>query len=173
MYRVDSGRNFSFGLFSLSKKTISFFVSVTSGNQHLEVNLFDDENNQSLGRMQLIEAQKLAKFRELILVLFDESHDPPDVRLMTGKRLAKIREETRVNKKQESANEKINDFALRLRPNIAEKDLSTKIAQIKAAYAKGHSIRLSLDFGYAIDEKETEKLVSEIIRFDIEEFRFV
>jgi translation initiation factor IF-3 len=139
----------------------------------LEVNLFDDENNQSLGRMQLIEAQKLAKFRELILVLFDESHDPPDVRLMTGKRLAKIREETRVNKKQESANEKINDFALRLRPNIAEKDLSTKIAQIKAAYAKGHSIRLSLDFGYAIDEKETEKLVSEIIRFDIEEFRFV
>jgi translation initiation factor IF-3 len=126
------------------------------------VNLFDDENKQSLGRMPLVEANKLAKFRELILVLFDESHDPPDVRLMTGKQLAQIRDETRANKKQELTNEKITDFALRIRQNIAEKDLLTKMAQAKAAYSKGCSLRLSLDFGYAIDEKETEKLVSEI-----------
>lgn len=124
------------------------------------MNLFDNENNQSLGRMPLIEAQKLAKYRELILVLYDESNDPPDVRLMTGKKLAQIRDETRANKKQEIANEKITDFAVRLRPNIAEKDLLTKLSQAKAAYAKGCSIRFTLDFGYAIDEKETEKLVS-------------
>ncbi len=125
------------------------------------MNLFDDENKQSLGRMPLIEAQKLAKYRELILVLFDESHDPPDVRLMTGKQLAQIRDDTRANKKQELANEKITDFSLRLRPHIADKDLLTKLSQAKAAYAKGCSIRFSLDFGRAIEEKETEKLVSE------------
>jgi translation initiation factor IF-3 len=125
------------------------------------VNLFDDENKQSLGRMPLVEANKLAKFRELILVLFDESHDPPDVRLMTGKQLAQIRDETRANKKQELANEKITDFSLRLRPHIADNDLLTKISQAKAAYSKGCSIRFSLDFGRAIDEKETDQLVSE------------
>ncbi len=124
------------------------------------MNLFDNENNQSLGRMSLIEAQKLAKYRELILVLFDESNDPPDVRLMTGKRLAQIRDETRANKKQELTNEKIIDFSLRLRSHIADKDLLTKISQAKAAYSKGCNIRFSLDFGRAIDEKETEKLVS-------------
>lgn len=126
------------------------------------MNLFDDENKQSLGLMSLNEAQKLAKFRELILVLFDESNDPPDVRLMTGKKLAQIRDETRVNKKRELSNEKISEFVLRLRPHIAEKDLLTKISQAKAAYAKGCTIRFSLDFGHAIDEKETEKLVSNI-----------
>lgn len=126
----------------------------------MEVNLFDNENNQLLGRMPLIEAHKLAKFRELILVLFDESNDPPDVRLMSGKQLAQIRDQTRANKKQELANEKITDFSVRLRPHIAENDLLTKLSQAKAAYAKGNSIRFSLDFGYAIDEKETEKLVS-------------
>lgn len=134
--------------------------SVTPGNQHLEVNLFDEENKQSLGRMPLLEAQKLAKFRELILVLFDESRDPPDVRLMNGKQLAHIRDETRRLKKHELANEKITDFSLRLRPNIADKDLLTKISQAKAAYAKGCNIRFSLDFGQTIDEKETERLVS-------------
>ena len=146
--------------YSKKKILVPSRLGVTSGNQHLEVNLFDDENKQALGRMPLIEAQKLAKFRELILVLFDESNDPPDVRLMTGKQLAQIRDQTRANKKQELSNEKITDFALRLRPHIAEKDLLTKIAQAKAAYAKGCSIRFSLDFGRAIDEKETEKLVS-------------
>lgn len=127
----------------------------------MEVNLFDEENKQSLGRMPLLEAQKLAKFRELILVLFDESHDPPDVRLMTGKHLAQIRDETRRTKKQELANEKITDFSIRLRSNIADKDLLTKISQAKAAYAKGCSIRFSLDFGRSIDEKETDQLVSD------------
>lgn len=111
--------------------------------------------------MPLLEAQKLAKFRELILVLFDESHDPPDVRLMTGKHLAQIRDETRRTKKQELANEKITDFSIRLRSNIADKDLLTKISQAKAAYAKGCSIRFSLDFGRSIDEKETDQLVSD------------
>ena len=125
------------------------------------MNLFDEENKQSLGRMPLLEAQKLAKFRELILVLFDESHDPPDVRLMTGKHLAQIRDETRRTKKQELANEKITDFSIRLRSNIADKDLLTKISQAKAAYAKGCSIRFSLDFGRSIDEKETDQLVSD------------
>jgi translation initiation factor IF-3 len=80
---------------------------------------------------------------------------------MTGKQLAQIRDETRANKKQELANEKITDFSLRLRPHIADKDLLTKLSQAKAAYAKGCSIRFSLDFGHAIEEKETEKLVSE------------
>jgi translation initiation factor IF-3 len=126
----------------------------------LEVNLFDNQNNQSLGRMSLIEAQKLAKYRELILVLFDESHDPPDVRLMTGKELAQVRDQTRANKKQELTHEKISDFIIKLRSHIADKDLSTKMSQAKAAYAKGSNIRFTLDFGYAIDEKETEKLVS-------------
>jgi translation initiation factor IF-3 len=139
---------------------VFIFLSVTPANQHLEVNLFDDENKQSLGQMPLMEAHKLAKFRELILVLFDESHDPPDVRLMTGKKLAQIRDETRANKKQDLVNDKITDFVLRLRPHIAENDLLTKIGQAKAAYSKGSSIRFSLDFGRAIDEKETEKLVS-------------
>ncbi len=155
MYRVDSGRNYKDSI-----RKMKFFFSVTPGNQHLEVNLFDNENNQLLGRMQLIEAHKLAKYRELILVLFDESRDPPDVRLMTGKQLAKIRDETRANKKQELINEKITDFSVRLRSHIADKDLLTKISQAKAAYSKGCSIRFSLDFGHAIDEKETEKLVS-------------
>ena len=123
------------------------------------MNLFDDENKQALGRMPLFEAQKLAKFRDLILVLFDESNDPPDVRLMTGKQLAHIREETRLTKKQESSNEK--DFSLRIRSNIADNDLLTKISQAKAAYGKGCSIRFSLDFGHSIDEKETEQVVSE------------
>ncbi|CAF1169242.1 unnamed protein product [Adineta steineri] len=144
-----------------TKNLLSVFLQntpVTKSNQHLEVNLFDDENKQSLGQMPLIEAQKLAKFRELILVLFDESHDPPDVRLMTGKQLAQIRDNTRANKKQDLANDKITDFVVRLRSNIAEKDLLTKLGQAKAAYSKGSSIRFSLDFGYAIDEKETEKL---------------
>ncbi len=159
MYRVDSGRNLSIDIFLLFQ-SFFFLPSVTPGNQHLEVNLFDDENKQSLGRMPLIEAHKLAKHRELLLVLFDESHDPPDVRLMTGKQLAQIRDETRANKKHELANEKITDFSLRLRSHIAEKDLLTKISQAKAAYSKGYSIRFQLDFGYAIDEKETEKLVS-------------
>ncbi|CAF1107709.1 unnamed protein product [Adineta steineri] len=144
--------------YSKKKILVPTRLDVTKGNQHLEVNLFDDENKQSLGQMPLIEAQKLAKFRELILVLFDESHDPPDVRLMTGKQLAQIRDNTRANKKQDLANDKITDFVVRLRSNIAEKDLLTKLGQAKAAYSKGSSIRFSLDFGYAIDEKETEKL---------------
>ncbi|CAF1076094.1 unnamed protein product [Rotaria sordida] len=144
--------------YSKKKILVPSRLGVTPGNQHLEVNLFDDENKQLLGRMSLIEAQKLAKYRDLILVLFDESHDPPDVRLMTGKNLAQIRDETRVNKKRELSNDKITDFILRLRPNIAEKDLLTKLAQAKNAYSKGCSIRFSLDFGRAIDEKETEKL---------------
>lgn len=146
--------------YSKKKILVPTRLSVTPGNQHLEINLFDNENNQSLGRMSLTEAHKLAKYRELILVLFDESNDPPDVRLMTGKQLAQIRDQTRINKKQELANEKITDFALRLRPHIAENDLLTKMGQAKSAYAKGYSLRFSLDFGYAIDEKETEKLVS-------------
>lgn len=129
----------------------------------MEVNLFDDENKQSIGRVALNEAKKLAKHRELMLVLFDESKDPPDVRLMTGKKLAQIRDETRANKKRDVSNEKITDFVIRLRPNIADKDLLTKLGQAKAAYAKGSSIRFALDFGYAIDEKETEKLVSKIL----------
>ena len=125
------------------------------------MNLFDDENKQTIGRVSLLEAQKLAKFRELIVVLFDESCDPPDVRLMNGKRLAQIRDETRAQKKSELAGEKINDFTMRLRSHIEEKDLLTKLSQAKAAYAKGSSIRFALDFGRAIDDKETEKLVSE------------
>ena len=96
----------------------------------------------------------------LYLYFFDESSDPPDVRLMTGKQLAQIRDQTRANKKQELTNEKITDFVLKLRSNIADKDLLTKISQAKAAYAKGSSIRFTLDFGYAIDEKETDKVVS-------------
>lgn len=111
--------------------------------------------------MPLLEAQKLAKFRDLILVLFDESHDPPDVRLMTGKQLAQVRDKTRLDRKQELSNEKITDFSLRIRSNIADRDLLTKISQAKAAYGKGCSIRFSLDFGRAIDEKEIEALVSE------------
>lgn len=124
------------------------------------MNLFDDENKQSLGRMSLLEAQKLARFRELILVLFDESGDPPDCRLMTGKNLAQARDQTRANKKQELTGGKISDFIVRLRIHIDDNDLMTKIGQAKAAYAKGCTIRFSLDFGRAIDEKETEKLVS-------------
>ena len=126
------------------------------------MNLFDDENKQAVGRVSLLEAQKLAKFRELIVVMFDESCDPPDVRLMNGKRLAQIRDETRAQKKSELVGEKITDFTMRLRSHIEEKDLLTKLGQAKAAYAKGSSIRFSLDFGRAIDEKETEKLVSEL-----------
>ncbi|CAF2910688.1 unnamed protein product [Rotaria sp. Silwood2] len=146
--------------YSKKKILVPSRLGVTPGNQHLEVNLFDDENKQLLGRMQLNEAQKLAKYRDLILVLFDESRDPPDVRLMTGKHLAQLRDETRANKKRELSNEKITDFVLRLRPHIAEKDLLTKLAQAKAAYTKGCSIRFSLDFGRAIDEKETERLAA-------------
>ncbi|CAF1253836.1 unnamed protein product [Rotaria sp. Silwood1] len=144
--------------YSKKKILVPSRLGVTPGNQHLEINLFDNENKQLLGRMSLNEAQKLAKYRDLILVLFDESHDPPDVRLMTGKSLAQIRDQTRENKKRELSNDKITDFVLRIRPNIAEKDLLTKLAQAKTAYTKGCSIRFSLDFGHAIDEKETEKL---------------
>ncbi|CAF1254047.1 unnamed protein product [Rotaria sp. Silwood1] len=144
--------------YSKKKILVPSRLGVTPGNQHLEINLFDNENKQLLGRMSLNEAQKLAKYRDLILVLFDESHDPPDVRLMTGKNLAQIRDQTRENKKRELSNDKITDFVLRIRPNIAEKDLLTKLAQAKSAYTKGCSIRFSLDFGRAIDEKETEKL---------------
>lgn len=125
------------------------------------MNLFDEESKQALGRMPLLEAQKLAKLRELILVLFDESHDPPDVRLMTGKQLAQVRDDTRASKKLEATGGKISDFVVRLRSNIADNDLLNKLGQAKAAYAKGSSIRFSLDFGRAIDEKETERLVSD------------
>ena len=160
MFRADSGRPIA-----VARRRRTFLLassSVTPGNQHLEVNLFDDENKQAVGRVSLLEAQKLAKFRELIVVMFDESCDPPDVRLMNGKRLAQIRDETRAQKKSELVGEKITDFTMRLRSHIEEKDLLTKLGQAKAAYAKGSSIRFSLDFGRAIDEKETEKLVSEL-----------
>lgn len=132
--------------------------SVTAGNQHLEVNLFDDEKNESLGRMNLSQADRLAKIRQLILVLFDESKDPPDVRLMNGKKLAMIRDETRLTKKRSLKNDKIDEFLIRLRSHIDEKDLMTKIAQAKSAYSKGATIRFSLDFGKTIDEKEKDKL---------------
>jgi translation initiation factor IF-3 len=138
---------------------------VTQGNQHLEVTLFDDECQQSLGRMSLLAAQNLAKTRERILVLYDESHDPPDVRLMTGKRLAYVRDETRTAKKREqSANEKIVDFVVRIRAHIDDNDLQTKMTQAKAAYVKGSTIRFVLEFGHNIDEKEIEKLVSQTAR---------
>mgnify|MGYP002378435356 FL=1 len=146
--------------YSKKKYIVPTRLSVTQGNQHLEIDLFDNEKQQTLGRMSLNEAQKLAKYRDLILVLFDESKDPPDVRLMTGKQLASIRDETRNKKKQETANEKVTDFGLRLRSNIADKDLSTKISQAKAAHAKGYSVRFTLDFGRSIDEKEVEAIVS-------------
>ena len=146
--------------FFLFKRFVSH--SVTPGNQHLEVNLSDDESKQSLGCMPLVEAQKLANFRNLLLVLFDESPDPPDVRLMTGRQLAKVRDETRTEKKRALSNEKISDFVLRLRSNIADKDLLTKMNQAKASYSKGYNIRFVLDFGHNIDEKEKERLVSSI-----------
>ena len=133
--------------------------SVTAGNQHLEIDLFDDENKQSLGRMSLLEANKLAKIRQLILVLYDESRDPPEVRLMNGKRLAEIRDETRLIKKRELSNNKIDEFVVRIRSHIDQNDLSTKIGQAKNAYAKGSTIRFLLDFGRSIDEKEKEELV--------------
>jgi translation initiation factor IF-3 len=110
--------------------------------------------------MSLIEADQLAKHRKLLLILFDQSHELPDVRLMSGRQLAEIREETRSHKKEDLTNEKMTDFIVRIRSHIAENDLSTKMIQARAAYSRGCSIRFLIDFGRTIDEKETEKLVS-------------
>lgn len=144
--------------YSKKKTVVPTRLDVTKGNEHLRVNLFDDENNQSLGQMSLIDAQKLAKFRQLILVLFDESRDPPDVRLMNGKQLAKIRDETRTTKKRD----KIDEFVVKIRSQIEEKDLTMKLAQAKAAHEKGSTIRLTLDFGRTIDEKDAERLAERV-----------
>ncbi|CAF1183943.1 unnamed protein product, partial [Didymodactylos carnosus] len=143
--------------YSKKKILVPGRLIVSPGNEHLEVDLFDDENKQALGRMSLLDANKLAKYRQLILVLFNESSDPPSVRLMNGKSLANLRLETRAEKK-EQLQVKIQEKIIKLRTKIDEHDLAIKLSQAKDAYNKGLQLRIVVECGYEIPEKETEKL---------------
>lgn len=131
----------------------SIFCSfrVTPDNERMQVNVFDEKNEQALGRMPLIEADHLAKYRELLLVLVDQSANPPDVRLMTGRRLAELREDARAKRPDEHEEQKYEEFVVRLRSHIADNDLQTKMSQASAAHLKGATLRILIDFDHNTD----------------------
>ena len=112
-------------------------IAVTKSNNHLDVLLFD-KNNQLIGKMNLATAKAEAEKQELKLVIVEES-SPPRFQLMTGSDL----KELQMKLKKELKGEKEEaEKVVKINLGIGEHDLETKMKAIKAFHEKGHPIRL-------------------------------
>lgn len=115
-------------------------VPVTKQNQHLEIDL-SDENGKELGRVSMKEASELAKSRNLRLAIVDESTSPPKFRLLEGKELARLQ----MQAKQDGATgkevvHKMKEVQINL--GIADHDLEIKTKMANNFLEKGHDVNI-------------------------------
>ncbi len=121
-------------------------VPVTKANQHLEIELFD-ENNADLGKMSMQAAnERRLKNPVLKLVIIDEKTSPPKFKLMTGSELFQLQMTSRENSRTEK---ELNDKPLKqkeidLNLGISDHDLEIKLKMAQNFYEKGHSIKIVL-----------------------------
>lgn len=118
-------------------------VAVTKQNQHLEIDL-SDENGKELGRVSLKEASELAKSRSLRLAIVDESTSPPKFRLLQGKELARLQ----MQAKQDGATDKEGGGVVhkmkevQINLGIADHDLEIKTKMANNFLEKGHDVNI-------------------------------
>lgn len=103
-----------------------------------------DENGAQMGVLNIREALALAESKELDLIEVSPTAVPPVCRIMDyGKyKYALAKRERDQHKKQKMVETKL----LRLRPNIHEHDLATKIKRAKEFLQHGDKVRLNLVF---------------------------
>ncbi|MFW6075402.1 MAG: translation initiation factor IF-3 [Chloroflexota bacterium] len=108
-----------------------------------EVRLID-ENGTHIGVVPTQEAMQLAQERNLDLVEVDPNGSPPVCRLMDyGKfRYEESRREREARKKQKAAQLK----EIRLKPNIDDHDLETKVRHAKRFLNSGDKVKISVRF---------------------------
>lgn len=108
-----------------------------------EVRLID-ENGTHVGVVPTPEAMQLAQERNLDLVEVDPNGSPPVCRLMDyGKfRYEESRREREARKKQKAAQVK----EIRLKPNIDDHDLDTKVRHARRFLNSGDKVKISVRF---------------------------
>jgi translation initiation factor IF-3 len=123
-------------------------VPVTRANQHLEVHLTDAANNVELGKVSLGEANRLAKERELRLVITDESTSPPRFQLMTGTELFKLQMTYKGQQKdalKEPGQRVLKEKEVDLNLGIEDHDFDIKMKMVARFYEQGHPVKISID----------------------------
>lgn len=108
-----------------------------------EVRLID-ENGKHIGVVPTPEALDLARERGLDLVEVDPNASPPVTRLMDyGKyRYEESRKEREARKKQKAQQVK----EIRMKPNIDDHDLQTKVRHAKRFLSSGDKVKVSVRF---------------------------
>lgn len=113
-------------------------VSVTKQNQHLMVDL-SDENEIELGKVNLQEANEMAKSKNLRLVLVDESASPPKFRLMHGSDLVKLQMQAK-HDGVEDENHHLRTKEIQFNLGISDHDLEIKAKMGNNFVEKGHDL---------------------------------
>lgn len=103
-----------------------------------------DDNGAQVGLLSIKEALALAQSKELDLIEVAPNATPPVCRIMDyGKyKYAQSKHERDKRRKQKTAEVKL----LRLRPNIHEHDVATKLRQLREFLEDGNKVRLNMVF---------------------------
>jgi translation initiation factor IF-3 len=128
---------------SSSKPTKPQTVAVTKANQHLKINLLD-ENSVELGVVPMEFGKKIAADKNLKLVMLDEKERPPRFQLVSGTRLAQMQMEQKAKLKAESQ-KSMPEKEIRVNLTISEHDLQIKLKHIKELCDRGHPIILKIE----------------------------
>jgi translation initiation factor IF-3 len=103
-----------------------------------------DENGEQMGIMFARDALNLARQRDLDLVEVAPNAVPPVCRLMD---YGKFRyEQTKKERDSRKTQHTVVVKEVRLKPNIDEHDLETKIRQAKRFLEEGDKVKLSVEF---------------------------
>lgn len=114
-----------------------------------QITLIDE--NESATTVTKAQGDRIARNKELKLVLIDESSEPhPTYKLMTGLELQQERVRLRDLKK---ANKKKELKSVRLTSKITSHDLETKTSHITDWLEKGHEVKISIKINKNIDSK--------------------
>jgi translation initiation factor IF-3 len=131
-------------------------VAVTKANKHLQINLFD-ENNENIGVVSMEKGKIIADGKDLKLTLIDENEKPPKFQLVTGSRLAKMQIEAKSLAKAE--HKKImSEKEIHMTLKTTDHDLEHKLKHIRDLSERGHPVNLIVES--RMPETEIDKINS-------------